>query len=145
MLNETHRPDLRSWVASANDGATDFPVQNNNQHAMPLYATIRLAGIEATASGLRIEPHLPPERFSLTTRLISIAREEGQLSIRYAPPGHGHRLVEVVVPEGATSATLDGSPLRIEAGATRVTFFIIADGLGTPHELVVRYGAAARP
>ncbi|MCC6928485.1 MAG: fumarylacetoacetase [Gemmatimonadaceae bacterium] len=28
MLNETHRPDLRSWVASANDGATDFPVQN---------------------------------------------------------------------------------------------------------------------
>ncbi|MFN8667706.1 MAG: fumarylacetoacetase [Gemmatimonadaceae bacterium] len=28
MLNETHRPDLRSWVASANDGVTDFPVQN---------------------------------------------------------------------------------------------------------------------
>ncbi|MBK6307545.1 MAG: fumarylacetoacetase [Gemmatimonadetes bacterium] len=28
MLNETHRPDLRSWVASANDGATDFPIQN---------------------------------------------------------------------------------------------------------------------
>ncbi len=28
MLNETHRPDLRSWVVSANDGATDFPIQN---------------------------------------------------------------------------------------------------------------------
>lgn len=28
QLNETHRSDLRSWVASANDGATDFPIQN---------------------------------------------------------------------------------------------------------------------
>ncbi|MCA0325703.1 MAG: fumarylacetoacetase [Proteobacteria bacterium] len=27
-LNETHDPQLRSWVASANDGATDFPIQN---------------------------------------------------------------------------------------------------------------------
>ncbi len=28
MLNETHAHHLRSWVASANDGVTDFPVQN---------------------------------------------------------------------------------------------------------------------
>ncbi|HSA56532.1 MAG TPA: fumarylacetoacetase [Gemmatimonadaceae bacterium] len=28
MLNETHRSDLRSWVDSANDPATDFPIQN---------------------------------------------------------------------------------------------------------------------
>jgi fumarylacetoacetase len=28
MLNETHDPALRSWVESANDGITDFPIQN---------------------------------------------------------------------------------------------------------------------
>jgi len=28
QLNETHDPALRSWVASANDGNTDFPIQN---------------------------------------------------------------------------------------------------------------------
>jgi fumarylacetoacetase len=28
QLNETHRADLRSWVESANDPATDFPIQN---------------------------------------------------------------------------------------------------------------------
>ncbi len=28
MLDETHDPALRSWVESANDGATDFPIQN---------------------------------------------------------------------------------------------------------------------
>ena len=27
-LNETHDPALRSWVESANDGGTDFPIQN---------------------------------------------------------------------------------------------------------------------
>src|SRR5689334_3954390 len=28
MLDETNSPDLRSWVESANDPSTDFPVQN---------------------------------------------------------------------------------------------------------------------
>jgi len=28
MLDDTHDPALRSWVASANDAATDFPIQN---------------------------------------------------------------------------------------------------------------------
>ncbi|MEI2416975.1 fumarylacetoacetase [Orrella sp. JC864] len=28
QLNETHDPDIRSWLASANDPATDFPPQN---------------------------------------------------------------------------------------------------------------------
>ena len=27
-IDETHRPELISWVASANDLSTDFPVQN---------------------------------------------------------------------------------------------------------------------
>ena len=28
MLDETHDPSLRSWVESANDPASDFPIQN---------------------------------------------------------------------------------------------------------------------
>lgn len=28
MIDDTHDPDLQSWVASANDPATDFPLQN---------------------------------------------------------------------------------------------------------------------
>lgn len=41
-LDETHDPDRRSWVQSANDGETDFPIQN-----LPL-------GLARTASGSRI-------------------------------------------------------------------------------------------
>ncbi len=27
-INETHDPNLKSWVESANDPNTDFPIQN---------------------------------------------------------------------------------------------------------------------
>ena len=42
MLDETHNADLRSWVDSANDGTTDFPIQN-----LPL-GVFRRAGSEET-------------------------------------------------------------------------------------------------
>ncbi|HEY1725950.1 MAG TPA: fumarylacetoacetase [Steroidobacteraceae bacterium] len=38
MLNETHDPQLRSWIASANDPTTDYPIQN-----LP-FAVFRRAG-----------------------------------------------------------------------------------------------------
>ena len=44
-LDATHDPALRSWVASANDGATDFPVQN-----LP-YARARRGGAPADDAG----------------------------------------------------------------------------------------------
>ena len=28
LIDETHDPALKSWVESANDPATDFPIQN---------------------------------------------------------------------------------------------------------------------
>ncbi len=40
MLDATHDPALRSWVESANDGATDFPIQN-----LP-YGRFRRAGTQ---------------------------------------------------------------------------------------------------
>ena len=42
MLDETHAPGLRSWVESANDPATDFPIQN-----LP-FGVFRRAGSEET-------------------------------------------------------------------------------------------------
>ena len=48
-LNETHDAGLRSWVASANTGASDFPIQN-----LP-YAVFRRAGSqEAWRGGVAI-------------------------------------------------------------------------------------------
>jgi fumarylacetoacetase len=48
-LNETHDPDRRSWVAAANDGATDFPIQN-----LPFGVFRRRGGREAPRGGVAI-------------------------------------------------------------------------------------------
>ena len=48
-LNETHDPKLSSWVASANDGRTDFPIQN-----LPFAIFRRKGGTEAWRGGVAI-------------------------------------------------------------------------------------------
>ena len=48
-LNETHDPQLRSWVASANTPETDFPLQN-----LPLGAFRRAHSQEAFRVGVAI-------------------------------------------------------------------------------------------
>lgn len=48
MIGETHASNLRSWVASANDPATDFPIQN-----LP-YGVFRAGGDEAWRVGVAI-------------------------------------------------------------------------------------------
>jgi fumarylacetoacetase len=45
QLNETHDPSLRSFIASANDGITDFPIQN-----LP-FAVFRRAGSDESFRG----------------------------------------------------------------------------------------------
>src|ERR1041384_6732950 len=49
MLDETHNADLRSWVDSANDPATDFPIQN-----LPLGVFRRAASEEMPRVGVAI-------------------------------------------------------------------------------------------
>jgi fumarylacetoacetase len=48
-VNATHDPGLRSWVTSANDGATDFPIQN-----LPLAAFRRAGSGEPYRAGVAI-------------------------------------------------------------------------------------------
>src|ERR1700736_3306943 len=48
MIDATHNPVLQSWVESANETDTEFPIQN-----LP-YATFRLRGEERTRLGIAI-------------------------------------------------------------------------------------------
>ncbi|MCV6626218.1 MAG: fumarylacetoacetase [Cellvibrionaceae bacterium] len=49
QLNKTHDPSLQSWVASANDGSTDFPIQN-----LPFASFRRRGSNEAMRGGVAI-------------------------------------------------------------------------------------------
>ena len=48
-INETHDPSLKSWVASANTGTSDFPVQN-----LPYAAFRRKGSQESFRPGVAI-------------------------------------------------------------------------------------------
>jgi hypothetical protein len=102
---------------------TDYPTQNNNQHAMPLLAALRVAGIDATARGLSIAPRVPSRNFSLRTALVDLAqRADGTLAGSYRPTGASARTLEIQAPPGEriASAALDGSDVAVVPGATHV-------------------------
>lgn len=52
-LNETHNPELTSWVASANNGKTDFPIQN-----LPFAIFRRQGQGETFRAGVAIGDHI---------------------------------------------------------------------------------------
>lgn len=72
-----------AWYSAATP-MTDFPVQNANQHAMPILALLRVCGVEASATGLVIDPHAPGD-FSVKTSLLDLERKGQLISGTYRP------------------------------------------------------------
>ncbi len=110
-----------SW-SSVVTPMTDFPVMNANAHAMPLLALIRLCGIEPLASGggLRIAPRIAGGSFDLETTLIALSVRPDAISGSYVPIVDGVRALVIEPGRAITSATLDGAPVSVPAGATSV-------------------------
>lgn len=73
-----------TWSSAATP-MTDFPVMNMNPHAMALLGALRVCGIEPTADGLLIQPHVPRERFELDTALLSLKVTPDAISGEYRP------------------------------------------------------------
>ncbi len=109
-----------AWYSPATP-MTDFPVQNANQHAMPILALLRTCGVEASASGVVIDPHAPGD-FSLATSLLDVSRR-GQVIAGFYRPTTTPRTIEVRAPSGHAilGATMNGDPIAVPAGATSVT------------------------
>ena len=99
----------------------DFPVQNNNAHARPILAALRIAGITAPATGLDIDPHVSVGDFALRSQLVELSRQGKTLSGVYRPSGDAARTL-VVHAAGIASASQDGKPVSVTPGATSVTF-----------------------
>jgi len=118
---------------------TDFPVQNNNQHAMPLYAAIREAGVVATATGVRVAPRIPGD-FTLVTNLVDVEARAQSLLVRYRPSGNAARDVVLEAPAGqiVTSASMNGAPVDL-AGVSRQATFSIPAGDGRNATLAITF------
>jgi Glycosyl hydrolase 36 superfamily, catalytic domain/Glycosyltransferase family 36 len=103
---------------------TDWPVLNNNTHAMFLLGLLRVAGVEpATSGGLRVQPATTPGRYTLDLPLLRIAVQAGQLNGVYRAATSGATTVTLVAPAGATltEVKLRGVVQTLASGATEAT------------------------
>src|SRR4051794_9257907 len=79
MIDQTHDPDLRSWVESANDPQTDFPIQN-----LPFGIFKRAGASESAHVGVAIGDQIVDvaacAKAGILTSAASIAAERCRVS-----------------------------------------------------------------
>ncbi len=130
----------QAWYSAATP-MTDFPVMNGNQDAMPLLATLRVAGVDASATGLVIQPHVPGRDFALQTELLDLRVNGASIQGTYRPTREVPRTVEVRAPAGGTvvAATLNGANVDVAPGASAVVLDVPAtNGEGASFEVLVK-------
>lgn len=94
---ESERPgEAAAHYATA---LTDHPVMNMNQHANPIIALIKLAGIFPDKEGFRILPRLPFYKFAVNFPLAGIKYTENSISGYYMPVRNGVLRIILRLPE----------------------------------------------
>jgi hypothetical protein len=105
---------------------TDYPVMNNNQHAMPILAALRVAGFEPMQDGVRLTPHVPSHQLSLSTELFDLRLDAKRLSGAYRPVSA--RKLEIVLDGPITKAKVGGIETMVSPGASSVVLGIPPGG-----------------
>jgi hypothetical protein len=94
----------------------DYPVQDAHAHAWQLYDTLKLAGIQPTRGGYRIDPHWPFPDFAFTSATVAVRYAAGRVSGHLRPLGAGTVAMSVRLPAGRTGpaiACVDGRPTPV--------------------------------
>lgn len=83
---------------------TDFPVMNNNQHAMALLGMLRVCGIESHMSGqgIRIRPQIP-ECYKLDTALLKLDVTPTRITGTYHAQNTGTCTLFICISETSTT------------------------------------------
>ncbi|MCA9772482.1 MAG: hypothetical protein KC466_08735, partial [Myxococcales bacterium] len=85
----------------------EFPGMNSNAHAAPLLALLKLAGLDARAGEIVVDPKLPFERFSLVTHTAVLRRAPGAFEGSWRAASDGPVRMRVRFP-GASSVDVEG-------------------------------------
>lgn len=91
----------RAWSSPATP-MRDFPVQNNNVHAMALFAAFKAAGVETTPRGLGIAPGQSTTPYALVSETLDVRWDGSTLTGAWRPPGSSGGEVTVRLPSGKT-------------------------------------------
>jgi len=110
--------------SSAVTPISDFPAMNSNPDAMALLALIRLCGIDPVADGLRIAPHLTPDKkeFVLDMPLIRVEVSPTGISGEYRAANDGERALYIAIPKDAifSAATIGTTAAQPDASGHTV-------------------------
>jgi hypothetical protein len=103
---------------------SEYPVMNMNRHAGPLFALIRLAGLQPDGEGLTIDPRVPFDEWRLELPLVGVRYGRDEISGYYRGVGQGEMKLKVRVPEAwrEVRVEVDGEQVdgRVEEGFTHI-------------------------
>jgi hypothetical protein len=85
---------------------SSYDTQILHQPAWSLFDVIKLAGIDPTAEGYTIDPHLPFSRFSVRLPLVGVSYEARRVAGYIKPLSGGTLTLQVRIPRGAKPANV---------------------------------------
>lgn len=95
---------------------TDYPVMNMNRHAHPLFAALKMAGIDPRGNTIVFDPHVPFDTFAIRTPLLGVAYQPRAARGYYRPVAAGAFQFAVRPPAGLPSEEM---ALRIDGQLAR--------------------------
>ena len=107
-----------------------------HQPAWSLFDAIRLAGIEPTRRGYRIDPHLPVASFELRLPRVGVARDRHRLRGYVEPVRSSKLTMEVTVPGAVRDVRVEGRRRDYRRSGDVIRFSMPAPA-GQPTDWVV--------
>jgi hypothetical protein len=112
--------------AHAVTALTDYPALNTHVHSGPLRALMGLLGVRGTPNGIRIEPRLPSETFTVVWPRLSIRSRPDGMTGSITASADGPIELGLALPEsladGALAVTVDSVPASYRREADVVYF-----------------------
>jgi hypothetical protein len=118
-----------------------------HQPVWGLFDLVKLAGIEPTADGYRIDPHLPPGPFSIRLPGVGIARERRMVRGYVRAESDGALTLRVTVPDGLDVARVvtwaDGRRVPHQRAGDRAVVFRLRARARRPADWAVTHRSRA--
>ena len=103
----------------------DFPALNLHAHTWQQYIVFKLIGLEFTADSILFTPVIPHEKYTLTSKLVSFAKDSCKYNIRYNPLQAAVLNVRFSLQgKTAESVTVNGEAVSFKAENDRLVFKI---------------------
>ncbi|HPD02592.1 MAG TPA: hypothetical protein PK245_04445, partial [Clostridia bacterium] len=114
----------------------DFPVLNLHAHTWQQYALFKLIGLEFNATGFKIKPVIPKEKYQIRSRLFSFSRDGKSFRGVYRPLEGGKTEIEADLGAAVKSLKVNGesrkadglsSVIKFEAQGGEIEFEIVTE------------------